>query len=79
MKALLSVTCRYNLDPDEIRDELVWAEYKMITDNEKETQCAPGSKQARAPNFLFCPDYSKNKYFFIYLQECEQKKDLVNG
>ncbi|MCI4375319.1 hypothetical protein PGIGA_G00108050 [Pangasianodon gigas] len=36
---------RYNLDLEEIRDELVWAEYKIITDNEKETLCVTGSKQ----------------------------------
>ncbi|KAG7326528.1 hypothetical protein KOW79_009929 [Hemibagrus wyckioides] len=36
---------RYNLDPEEIRDELVWAEYKMITDKEKETLCGTSSKQ----------------------------------
>lgn len=43
----LSFTCRYNVDPEEIRDELVWAEYKMVTDNEKETLCVTSSKQAR--------------------------------
>lgn len=43
----LSVTFRYNLDPEEIRDELVWAEYKIITNNEQETLCVTGSKQAR--------------------------------
>ncbi|GAA6090497.1 membrane-associated guanylate kinase, WW and PDZ domain-containing protein 3 isoform X5 [Tachysurus ichikawai] len=36
---------RYNFDPEEIRDELVWAEYKMITEKEKETLCGTSSKQ----------------------------------
>lgn len=47
----MSLPCRYNLDLEEIRDELVWAEYKIITDNEKETLCVTGSKQARPPIF----------------------------
>ncbi|XP_072540800.1 membrane-associated guanylate kinase, WW and PDZ domain-containing protein 3 isoform X2 [Salminus brasiliensis] len=36
---------RYNLDMDEIRDELAWAEYKTLPMSEKGTLCVTGSKQ----------------------------------
>lgn len=37
--------CRYNLDMDDIRDELAWAEYKTLPMSEKGTLCVTGSKQ----------------------------------
>ncbi|XP_066520229.1 membrane-associated guanylate kinase, WW and PDZ domain-containing protein 3 isoform X2 [Hoplias malabaricus] len=36
---------RYNLDKEECRDELVWAEYKTLPMSEKGTLCVTGSKQ----------------------------------
>ncbi|XP_051752181.1 LOW QUALITY PROTEIN: membrane-associated guanylate kinase, WW and PDZ domain-containing protein 3 [Ctenopharyngodon idella] len=36
---------RYNLDMDEIRDELIWTEYKALTMSEQGTLCVANSKQ----------------------------------
>ncbi|XP_049335142.1 membrane-associated guanylate kinase, WW and PDZ domain-containing protein 3 isoform X2 [Astyanax mexicanus] len=36
---------RYNLDMEEMRDELAWAEYKTLPITEKGTLCVTGSKQ----------------------------------
>lgn len=39
--------CRYNLDMDEIRDELIWTEYKALPMSEQGTLCVANSKQVR--------------------------------
>lgn len=39
--------CRYNLDMDEIRDELLRTEYKALPMSEQGMLCVANSKQAR--------------------------------